>query len=490
MAVLFAPAVVEGGTAITRAELDDRVNRLASGLAALGVEPGERAAWSGPNSTDVVVAMLACRALDLVAVPVPYRFTAEEYHHVLADSGVSLLLVDAAHAATVTPLLLRLPRLRNLVCFGGDVGGMCSVDEVSALGSADPLAGAGKTMLYTSGTTGRPKGAIRGPSDPSLLGAMMEALDLGAHEVHLVTGPLYHAGPHAFALVTHRTGGTLVVTRSFDPAEWVRLVGAHKVTSAFVAPIHLRRVLDLPDDVLAAADLSSLRTLIVNAAPVPYALKQEVVAHLGGDVLYEVYGATELGIVTVLGPDDQLRKPGSCGRPYGGIGLKVVGDDGGVLPAGEAGELFVRSSQVIEGYHGSVEPMSGLPGDPAWKSVGDVGWLDHEGYLHICDRLSDMIITGGMNVYPAEVEAALHAHPDVADAAVIGLPDREWGERVHAVVAAKPGHLLDRAGLDAFAGAQLAGFKRPRSWDFCDELPRTESGKLLRRVLRARHAQA
>ena len=491
MADLFAAAVVEGGRVTGRAELDDRVNRLASGLAALGVEPGERAAWSGPNSTGVLVAMLACRALGLVSVPLPYRLTAEECHHILDDSGAALVMVDAAHASTVAGLLLRLPRLRHLVSLG-DVPGMCSAEEVSALGSSDDLRPpdvTGRTMMYTSGTTGRPKGAIRGPSDPAALGAMMKALDFGSDEVHLVTGPLYHAGPHAFALLTHRLGGTLVVNRSFDPEEWVRLVGEHRVTSAFVAPIHLQRIVNLPDDVLAAADLSSLRTLIVNAAPVPYALKQEVVARLGEGFLYEVYGSTELGIVTVLRPDDQLRKPGSCGRAYGGIDLKVIGDDGAGLAAGEAGELFVRTGQAIEGYHGPVEPMASLPGDRAWKSVGDIGWIDDEGFLHICDRRTDMIITGGMNVYPAEVEAALHAHPDVADAAVIGVPDTEWGERVHAVLAAKPGHQLDPAGLDAFAASCLAGFKRPRSWGFCDELPRTESGKLLRRVLRARHSQ-
>jgi len=243
----------------------------------------------------------------------------------------------------------------------------------------------------------------------------------------------------------------------------------------------------LPDQILATADVSSLRTVIANAAPVPYALKQEVVATLGEGFLYEVYGSTELGIATVLRPEDQLRKPGSCGRPYGGIELRVVGDDGAEAGAGEPGELFVRTALAIDGYHHLTEQMAELPGDGGWKSVGDIAWLDDEGYLYICDRKTDMVITGGMNVYPAEVEGVLHAHPDVADVAVIGIPDDEWGERVHAVVQPKAGRDVDTAELEAFVAERLARFKRPRSWDVRAELPRTESGKLLKRLLRAEH---
>jgi len=471
-------AVVEAGKAITHSHLNAQVNRLAGGLASLGVAAGDRVAWCGPNSTQVVVAMHACRKLGVVAVPMSYRFTAEEYRHLLSDSGAVVVLVDAAYAPAVAAVLPELPAVQ-MVTF-----------EIAALGSVDeppPPSNPAKTMMYTSGTTGRPKGAIRGPADPALRAAMMAELDFGDAEVHLVTGPLYHAGPHAFALLAHLTGGALVVTRSFDPAEWIRLVAEHHVTSAFLAPTHLKRIVSLPSQVLRAADLSSLRCLIVNAAPVPYALKREVVATLGGGFLYEVYGSTELGIVTVLGPEDQLRKPGSCGRPYGDIELKVVGADGAETAIGEPGELFVQTTQAFEGYHGGAEPLEELPGDPTWRSVGDIGWLDDEGYLHICDRKTDMLITGGMNVYPAEVEAVLHAHPDVADAAVIGVPDDEWGERVHAVVAPRAGRLLDADALDAFVAVRLAGFKRPRSWDFRADLPRTESGKLLKRVLRDEH---
>ncbi len=456
-------AVIEDGVATTWGALEAEVVRVAAGLAAVGLRAGDRAVWCGPNSTAVVVLMHAYRRLGLVSVPLPYRLTPAEAAHIIADSGASVAVVDPA-------------------CLDLVPGGL-TVEEVVAAGAGAPQpapAADGPTMLYTSGTTGRPKGALRRPSDPGLTAALMAELGFVDGEVHLVTGPLYHAGPHAFALLAHRLRGTLVVSRRFDAGEWLRLAAEHRVTSAFVAPIHLRRILAAAP---VAGDLSSMRALVVNAAPVPYALKEDVIARLGEGFLYEIYGSTELGIATVLRPEDQLRKPGSCGRAYAGVGLRVVGDDGADLPAGVAGELFIRSANAMSGYQGSAEQLATLPG--GWQSVGDVAWLDEDGYLHICDRRTDMVITGGMNVYPAEVEAALNAHPDVGDAAVFGVPDDEWGERVHAVVAPRTGAGVDLAALDAFLAGRLAGFKRPRSWSVREELPRTESGKLLKRVLRA-----
>jgi acyl-CoA synthetase (AMP-forming)/AMP-acid ligase II len=280
-------------------------------------------------------------------------------------------------------------------------------------------------------------------------------------------------------------GGTVVIMRKFDANEWVRLVTQHKVTSTFSAPTQLKRIVSLPDDVLATADISSMHTLIANAAPVPYALKQEVIAKLGDGFLFEVYGSTELGVDTVLTPEDQLRKPGSCGKTYGSIEVKAVDDNGNTMPTGQPGELFFRTALAMEGYHATEEHLAEVEG--GWKSVGDVGYIDEEGYVYISDRKKDMIISGGMNIYPAEIEAVLHEHPDVMDVAVFGIPDEEWGEKVHAVVQPKAGRTIDMAELEGFANERLAGYKRPRSWEFREELPRTESGKLLKRLLRDEH---
>ena len=486
------PAVIEGDTATTYAELNREVNRLANGLTGLGFRAGDRAVWCGPNSREVLAFIGAARKLGLVAVPLAYRFTGDEMQYVIDNSEASLVVVDAEQAGTIAGIRDRLPQLREVVVYRGDAGADRGWGDVLSAGSDDepvPVGAEafGATMIYTSGTTGKPKGAMRTRSDRQLVMALIEELDMRlGEEVHLTTGPLYHSGPNAFAVLSMMLGGTVVVMRKFDAREWVRLVTHHRVTSTFSAPTQLKRIVELPDDVLAAGDFSSLRTLIANAAPVPYVLKEEVIAKLGDGFLYEVYGSTELGVDTVLKPADQLRKPGSCGRPYGGIRLKVVDDEGNDVEPGQPGELFIHSTLAMDGYHRTKEQLEELDAGE-WKSVGDVAYIDEEGYVYICDRKKDMIISGGMNVYPAEIEAVLYAHPDVLDAAVFGVPDEEWGEKVHAVVQPKPGHEIEMAGLESFVNERLAGYKRPRSWELRDTLPRTESGKLLKRVLRDEH---
>jgi acyl-CoA synthetase (AMP-forming)/AMP-acid ligase II len=208
-----------------------------------------------------------------------------------------------------------------------------------------------------------------------------------------------------------------------------------------------------------------------------------VIEKLGDGFLFEIYGSTELGVVTVLPPEDQLRKPGSCGKPYGPIEVKIVTDDGVEAPVGEPGELFIRTTLAMDGYHRTDERLAEHDGG-AWQSVGDVAYLDDEGYVYICDRKKDMIISGGVNIYPAEIEAIVYQHPQVLDVAIFGVPDDEWGERVHCIVQAKTPGALDLDDLEAFVSARVAGYKRPRGYELRDELPRTDAGKLLKRVLR------
>lgn len=491
------PAVIVDGpgggspAVTTFAELDRAVNRLAHAFRALGLAPGERLVWCGPNSPEVVQTVHAARKARQVAVPLSYRFTADEMRFVIDDSEAALVVVDAEQASLVAGVRDRLPRLRHVLVFGGEVPEGCEAWEDVVDGQPFHEPGApsavGAQMIYTSGTTGRPKGAVRTRSDAGIVAALLAELGLRpAEEVHLTTGPLYHSGPLAFLSLNHTLGCPVVLLRRFDARTWLRLVGEHRVTNTFTAPTQLKRIVALPPEELAAADLSSMRCLVANAAPVPYALKREVIARLGDGFLYEIYGSTELGVATVLTPADQLRKPGSCGRPYGGIGVRIVADDGTEAPVGTPGELFLRTGLAMDGYHGAVD---GLPehDDGTWRSVGDVAYVDDEGYVYICDRKKDMIITGGMNVYPAEVEAVLHEHPGVLDVAVIGVPDDEWGERVHAVVQARPGAELDLGELRAFVDGRMAGYKRPRSYEQRDTLPRTDAGKLLKRVLREEH---
>ncbi len=494
------PAVIVdasgGGHASTTSfvELNTLVNRLARGLAAAGAKHGERLVWCGPNSLEVIAIIHAARKLGLVAVPLSYRFNAEEMAYVINNSNATIVVADAEFAPLIESARTECAGVNTYVTFLGPApaDAWTTFDELTAGQLAEEpdslpaseAARAGAQMIYTSGTTGKPKGALRTRTDPKLVGALLAELGMFVeHSVHLTTGPLYHSGPLAFASLAHTIGSPVVVLRRFDAKAWIRLVRDHRVTNTFSAPTQLKRVVSLPESVLADADMSSMRTLIANAAPVPYALKVEIIEKLGDGFLYEVYGSTELGIDTVLRPEDQLRKPGSCGKPYGGITLKVVTEDGKDAEPNERGELFVRTTLAMDGYHATDERLTEVEGS-GWKSVGDVAYIDEEGYVHICDRIKDMIISGGVNIYPAEIEAVLYAHPQLLDAAVFGIPDPEWGERVHAIVQAKEGETIDTNELRHFVEERLGGYKRPREYEVRDALPRTDSGKLLKRVLR------
>jgi acyl-CoA synthetase (AMP-forming)/AMP-acid ligase II len=493
-----------GGAAPSRTTfgaLNALVNRVANGLRATGAASGERLVWCGPNSLEVLATIHASRKLGLVAVPLSYRFTAEEMAYVIDNSDAATVVVDDEQLPLVAAVRDRLPKVRAVVTYSaraaaaapeplrGAVSWRALVSESS---DDEPRAIAdevGAAMIYTSGTTGKPKGALRTTTDRNLVFAMLRELDLlHEHSVHLTTGPLYHSGPLAFASLAHTVGAPIVVLRRFDPVAWLRLVREHRVTNTFSAPTQLKRIVALAQHELADADLGSMRCLIANAAPVPYALKQEVVAKLGDGFLFEVYGSTELGVTTILKPEDQLRKPGSCGQPYGGVRVRITRDDGTEAAPNEPGELFISSTLAMDGYHRTDEQLAELA-DREWKSVGDVAYVDDEGFLYICDRKKDMIISGGVNIYPAEIEAALHAHPAVLDCAVFGIPDDEWGEAVHAIVQPKVGATIDLDELRAFLEPRLARYKHPRSYEVRDELPRTDAGKLLKRVLRDEYWQ-
>jgi len=474
------------------AELNALVNRAAHAFLLLGARPGDRIVWCGPNSLEAIASIHAARKAGLTAVPLSYRFNAEEMQYVIDNSDASLVVVDAEQAPLLAEVRARLPKVRAYLVFGRPAPSgfepwdqvLAGQPEVEPDAEADGSSVTGASMIYTSGTTGKPKGALRTTAHPETVLTLLAELGLQpGNEVHVTTGPLYHSGPLAWMSLNHTLGCPVVVLRKFDASEWLRLVEAHRVTNTFSAPTQLKRIVSLPDEELARADMSSMRSLVANAAPVPYVLKQEFIAKLGDGFLYEVYGSTELGVVTVLKPEDQLRKPGSCGRTYDGIEVKIVRDDGSEAAIGEPGELFIRTRLAMDGYHRTSEQLAEIE-DGEWKSVGDVAFLDEEGYLSICDRKKDMIISGGVNIYPAEIEAVLYEHPRVLDAAVFGIPDDEWGESVYAVVQPKAGLAIDVDELRAFVDARVGGYKRPRAYEVRAELPRTESGKLLKRLLR------
>jgi long-chain acyl-CoA synthetase len=340
-------------------------------------------------------------------------------------------------------------------------------------------------MIYSSGTTGKPKGAVRrGLGDPVQVRKMVELIGYRPDDVYLTTGPLYHSGPVGFMQVAQTLGNTVVIQRRFDAADWLRLLAAHRVTSTFSAPTPIRLVCNLPAEVKAQHDRSSLRIMIANAAPWSYALKEAYLADFPEDSLWEVYGSTELGVNTILAPADQRRKPGSCGLPAPGVEVVLFAEDGSRVTEPKApGELYVRSKTVFDTYYKAHDKFEeDTRGD--YHTVGDMAYFDEEGFYFICDRKKDMIISGGMNIYPAEIEALLEKHPDVIDVAVFGIPSDDWGESVHALVVVRPGASLGETDVIGFAREHLASYKIPRSVSFSDEIPRTGSGKILKRVLR------
>jgi len=478
----------------TYAELEAQANRLANALASLEVMPGEKVIWCGPNSVHVVAIISATRKIGAVAVPLNYRLTPPEALHVINHSDASIAYVDAEHAPMFATLRDRLDKLRHVIVFGGPPPAGMLGDEFVAKAPADPPPeadtgdSAAGTMIYTSGTTGKPKGAVRrGRPGDSSVAALLALIGYVPDDIYLTSGPLYHSGPGGFMAGALALGQTIVVQRKFDPEDWLRLVHTYRVTSTFAAPAPIRMVCSLPAGVKARYDRSSMKRMIANAAPWSFALKRQYLADFPGDSLWEVYGSTELGVNCVLEPPDQLRKPGSCGKPAPGVEIRLLDDAGGEVTGtgpGHPGELYVRATVVFDEYYKQKESYdSARRGD--FHTVGDIAYRDDEGYIYICDRKTDMIISGGVNVYPAEIEAVLEQHPAIYEAAVFGIPSPEWGEAVHASIVRLPGASLSAQDVMSFSRDHLAGYKAPRSVTFTDELPRTGSGKVLKRVLRA-----
>ncbi|MFY9887532.1 MAG: AMP-binding protein [Streptosporangiaceae bacterium] len=477
----------------TYADLEAAANQLGNALLGLGAQPGQKVIWCGPNSVPVVAVINATRKIGVVAVPLNYRLTTEEARYVIGHSDAVIAYVDAEYAHLFEGLAGELPSLRHVIVFGGPApAGMLSSDELTAVASEQPpdvgeAVGTGGTMIYTSGTTGKPKGAVRYATDQETGLALITLLGYRPDDIYITSGPLYHSGPGAFMGIGLLFGQTIVVQRKFDAEDWLRLVDKYKITSTFSAPALVRMLCALPDEVKAKYDRSSMRVMIANAAPWSFALKQQYVADFPPESLWEVYGSTELGVDCVLRPEDQMRKPGSCGQPAPLIEIVLFDADGtavtGTGPE-HPGELYVRSKGVFNEYYKQQDSYDAASrGD--FHTVGDIAYWDDEGFLYICDRKNDMIISGGMNIYPAEIEAALEQHPAIYDVAVFGIPSEEWGEIVHATVVLAPGSELTGDQIKTFGKEHLAGYKVPRSVDFVDELPRTGSGKILKRQLRA-----
>ncbi|MGW5702279.1 acyl-CoA synthetase [Amycolatopsis japonica] len=482
------------GRSIGYGDLAAKANAYARGLQALGLEAGDVVVVLQPNGDELVAAYFAAIQSGLYIVVVNWHLVAPEVAYILSDSGAKAFLAHErfADVAIAAADEAGIPERGRFAV--GDVDGFRRIEELgSGEGDGRPeRRTAGSPMLYTSGTTGRPKG-VRRPltgADPDSVPAastwFFGIFGLAPHDdhVHLCGSPLYHTAVLNFVAISLQLGHTAVLMDRWDAEDMLRLIERHRVTHSHMVPTQFRRLLALPDDVRAAYDLSSLRVMIHGAAPCPLEVKRRML-DWWGPVVTEYYAATEGGGTAISG-EEWLKKPGSVGLPWPGSTIKILDDEGAELPAGETGTVYMKMGDSKFEYHKDrAKTDKARVGD--LFTLGDVGHLDEDGYLFLHDRKADLIISGGVNIYPAEIEGELVMHPKIADVAVFGVPHEDWGEAIKAVVepaeGVEPSEELTAEILE-YAASRLAKFKLPRSVDYLPELPRDPNGKLYKRKLR------
>ena len=478
----------------SREELLRDCNRLVHGLRAQGLEKGDCFAVVLPNGAPIISLYLAAAQAGWYLTPINHHLAAPEIAYIVEDSGASVLIADDRFADT-SRAAQQLAGLPDDKCFAiGSIKGFRPYAELTA-GQPDTEPAdraAGQVMNYTSGTTGKPKGVRRplAKLDPDISAALytgflsMFGIQAEDDNVHLVGSPLYHTAVLVFAASSLNLGHTLVVMERWTPESSLELIERCRVTTSHMVPTQFHRLLSLPAETRARYDVSSLRHMVHAAAPCPADIKRQMLDWWGSSI-YEYYAATEGG-GTLVTPDEWLKYPGTVGRAWPTAEIRILDDDGADCAADEAGTVYIKLGQADFTYHKD-------PGKTAenrragFFTVGDIGYLNSEGYLFLCDRKSDMIISGGVNIYPAEIEGVLLLHPKVGDVAVFGIPNDDWGEEVRAVVEPASGiapgqDLADE--LLVFCGDKLAKYKTPKAIDFIEDMPRDPNGKLYKRKLR------
>ena len=487
-------AIVFEGQRIAYADLHDRVLRTVAALRTLGVKPGNRVGWLGLNHPDYVVVMNACFRLGAVLVAINARLVAREIAFILNDAGIGILISEAQFLGTAQTAQAA-AGVEAIVLIDAPHAGRQAFGDWIAAHDADAACHAASPgdialQLYTSGTTGFPKGALL--SHRSLLGTIGKGALTGEtwsrwdeDDVALVAMPLFHIGGTGWALHALAAGATMVILPRPDIAGIIDAVAGQRVTKMFAVPAVMGAILHHLAS--APADLTSLTEMLYGASPIPLDILRRTMAAFPNASFIQCYGATETsGTVVYLPPEDHhpdgTPRMLGCGKPLPGNAVLILGSDGRAMPVGSVGEIAIRSISVMTGYHGNPDATAKAIVD-GWYRTGDAGLVDADGYLTIHDRVKDMIVSGGENIYPAEIENALHEHPAVADCAIIGVPDPRWGEAVKAIVV--PNGDVDADDIIAFARLHMAGFKVPKSVDFVDSLPRNPSGKILKKELRA-----
>lgn len=490
----IALTMAGSGETVTWSQLEDRSSRLAQLWWRAGVRPGDHVAVLAENHPRYLEVVWAAMRSGLYLTPVDCHLTTEEAAYVIDDCGAVSLVVTAACAEVAERIVPLTPQVRTRLMIGSATESHDRYEDRLAAAPSAPLAvePRGEFMIYSSGTTGRPKGIQRSLSglmvdDPEHPYALLTLLGVGPGSVMLVSAPLYHSFPMLAAFGTQMLGGSVVVLETFDPLGALRAIERHRVTHSEWVPTHFVRMLKLPERQRCAIDVSSQISATHSGAPCPVEVKREMI-DWWGPIIGEVYGGTENNGLTYVDSAEWLRHPGTVGRAALGT-LRICDEQGTELPPGEIGIVYFERAELPFRYHNDADQTASVqhPKHPNWTTLFDVGFVDEDGYLHLTDRQTFMIVSGGVNIYPQEIENRLVQHPKVLDVAVFGVPNADLGEETKAVVqpadGVEPSDAL-AADLLSYAARHLARYKVPRSVDFARELPRSPTGKLHKRVLR------
>ena len=502
------PAICFEGKKCTYADLSDRVNRLSNALMGLGVERGDMVVALQVNCNEFVETYFAVAKIGAIFVPLNFRAKADELEYMINNCEAKVLLVGERYCETLDSLRPKMSHVKHFICYEGKPDGWLNYGEL--LSSASPeevfteIGDDDVTILmYTAGTTGRPKAVpLSHNSFSTYVLGNVTPVDIEIEETNLLTVPLYHVAGVQAVMAAVYGGRTLAMMKQFEVKEWMNTVQQEKANRAMLVPTMLKRVVD--DEDFDKYDLSSLKVITYGAAPMPFEVIKKASDVFPGVMFINAFGQTETAsTITSLGPDDHVitgteeekakklkRLQSSIGRPMDDVEVKIVDDDGKELPTGGVGEIWAKGPRVMTGYWKDEEKTAKALTPDGWLRTGDKGYMDEEGYIYLAGRGDDMIIRGGENISPEEVEDILYAHPKIDECAVIGVSDPDWGQEPKAVIVLKKGEECSPDELMEFCRQKLSSFKRPRYVCFIDELPRTSTGKVLKRVLRDQHGNA
>jgi acyl-CoA synthetase (AMP-forming)/AMP-acid ligase II len=496
------------GKRLTYAETNDRINRLANALNGLGVGKGDRVGILNVNCNQYTEAYYAAAKVNAIFVPLDFRAKSDELSYMIGNAEVKILFVGNRYLEMINALLPQLTTVKQCISIDGESEGMLYYENLLSSSSSDEVYSEiededNTILMYTAGTTGRPKGVpMNHNAFASYILENVEPASPEIEERNLLTVPMYHVAGIQAMLAAIYGGRTIVLMRQFEVKEWMETVEREQVTRAMLVPTMLKWVIDDPE--FEKYNLTSLQVITYGAASMPFEVIKKAIEVMPWVRFINAFGQTETAsTITTLGPEDHVidgtdeekekkikRLTSSIGRPLADVEVKIVDEEGNQVPSSEVGEILAKGPRIMTGYWRDEEKTSKAITPDGWLRTGDMGWMDEDGYIYLAGRGDDLIIRGGENISPEEVEDVLYAHPKIEEAALIGVPDPEWGQQPRAIVVLKEGESATPEEIVEFCRSRLAGFKRPRSVVFIDSLPRNQMGKVLKRVLREQYGQS